>query len=286
MIGLLIALGLGYTGKWRWLGYAYLVDLVVIGAAGLLRGSGDTELAVILIAPLGEVSLGYGLGALAHRLWRGAWPRDKAITGLARVTRGTDADGDPVLTWEIETPVLTAQVMRVFAAVLIVLFVLMAAIFGLIGRGDLGQGVAIAGISCGAVTALFTIVVFGLFFNRLRRRYVLTRSGYATAISDPRMLAGIAAAETAGATTQGPVVAGSALVGAANTSEARNWDTVVATTPDPARHRIHVRLSRFGWLGHDTIVCPAEGYESVAAYVAERTGISKAGAPVATEPIA
>ncbi len=98
------------------------------------------------------------------------------------------------------------------------------------------------------------------------------------------MFAGIAAAGTVGATTRGPVLAGSALIGAANTSEARNWDAVVAATSDPARHRIHLRLSRLGWLGHDTIVCPTEGYASVEAWIADRTGKATAAAPMNARP--
>ena len=274
MIGLLIALGLGYTGKWRWLGYVYLLDLLVIGAAGLLSGSGDGELVAILLAPAAEVSLGYGLGALAHRLRRGAWPHDKAIAGLAALTPGTDAAGDPVLSWEIETPMLTRQVAAVLTIVVAVLFVFVATVFSLIRRGDDPlAGMAIAGIGCAGLIAIFLLVVFGLFFNRLRRRYVLTQTGYSTAITDPRMFAGIAAAATAGAMTRDTAASGAALSGAANMRETRSWDTVAELTPDPARHRVHLRLSGLGWLGRDTIVCRAEGYPAAEAWIAGRTGL-------------
>ena len=284
MIGLLIALGLGCAGKWRWLGYAYLVDLLVIGAAGLLRGSGDAELVAILLAPLAEVSLGYGLGAIAHRMRRGVWPRDKSVAQLPSIERATDDAGNPILSWEIETPMLTRQIASVLGIVIGILFVFLAAIFSLIGRGGPFFGMATAAIGCAGLIGLFALVVFGLFFNRLRRRCRLTESGYAAAITDPRMFAGIAAAGTASAKTRGAVGTGSALAGAATMCEARAWDAIAKARPDPARHRIHLRIRGLGRLGRDTIFCHAEGYESVAAYVAERTGRSKSGAPIATEP--
>lgn len=270
MIGLLIAVGLGYAGKWRWLGLTYLLDFLVVGTVGIVRGSGDAGLLLIPLIPLVEVPLGYAIGVVWHRWKTGAWPRDKAIAGLAPVTRGTDEAGEPVLTWEIETPMLTPQVARVFAVVVVALFIVMSGVFGLIGRGDAMRGVEIAGIGSAGVTILLLLVVFGLFFNRLRRRYVLSRTGYSTAITDPRMAAGIAAAGTAGATTEDAVVAGSAIGGAASMREARNWDTVVAAMPDPARHCIRLQLRGLGWLGVDTVFCHAEGFDAVETWIAGR----------------
>ena len=272
MIGFLIALALGFAGKWRWLGMVWLLDLVAVGAFGLMRASSDFPPEMVLIVPLVEVPFGYLIGALLYRRRKNAWPRDKAIAELAPVTHDTNEAGDPLLTWEIEAPILTPQLARVSALGIGTVFIVLFGVFVLMGGGDVAAAAGIVGIGCACVAALFLFVVFVLFFNRLRRRYVLSPTGYATVITDPRMLAGVAAAGTVGTATRDATMTGSALTGAANMSETRAWNTVAEALPDPARHRIRLQLRRLGWLGVDTIFCHAEGFGTVETWIAGRIG--------------
>ncbi len=267
MIGFLIATGLGYFGKWRWLGFAYLFDLLVTGTSGLI-GGGDFDLLFLLIAPLLEVPAGYGFGMVLGRWRQGAWPRDRVIAELAPLRQEADADGKPVLTWEIEAAMLTPQVALVFGLAVVLLFLFVSVLFGFLTR-DLASGVTMAAVGSGGLVVLFLVVVFGLFFNRLRRRYVLTETGYASSITDPRMLTGIAAAGAAGVGSGDTVTTGVASGGAAGLREQRNWSTIVAAVGEPARHRIRIQLGGFGWLGRDTIVCQPEDYPAIVAWIAE-----------------
>lgn len=282
MIGFIIALGLGAFGKWRWLGYVFLLDLVIYAGTGFVRGDGF-ELVMILVLPLVEIAVGYGLGMAFGRWRKGHWPRDRAIDNLNAFKRGLDVEGEEFLVWEIESGVLTPQILRVFGVLFVVLFVLMAAIFVLIRPDDMIGGLIIAAIVSGVLFALFAFVIFGLLFNRLRRTFVLTAKGYTVSVSDPRLFAGIAATGAAGLAGSSASMTGSAALGAAASrrGESHNWQSVIGADYRPDRRRIGLRFDRGGWLGRDSIQCTPESYPAASAWVARHAG--KAGTPSDTD---
>lgn len=280
MIGFLLSFVLGVTGKWRWLGYAFLIEFLIIGAAGLLRGDSDSDLVLIVLIPLAELGLGYGLGALWFRWRRGVWPRDRAIANLIPIRHGLDEDGQETLYWEVEAPVLTPQVMRVFGVVILGLFIAITVLFSLLRGGDIAAGAAIASIGCTGVVILFAFVIFGLLFNRLRRIYLFTDGFFATIISDPRLFTGVLASGALAVPSAQPAMLGAAIAAAGSRGERHDWKTIAAARYEPEHCRIRLHYRKGGWLGRDCIHCHPEGYPAASAWVARHIGY--AGSPKET----
>ncbi len=272
MIGFVIAAVLGAFGKWRWLGYVALADMLVFGTSGLLRGDSEFALMLVLVASPLATGLGYGAGALWHRWRRGGWPHDEAIARLVTMRRGFDGDGAEVLYWEIETAVLTAQVARVFGVVTLLLFGFLTLVFGVLRDGAFVESAQMAAIGCSVVIVLFAVVIFGVLFNRVRRTYLLAGDFYTVALSDPRLFAGAFAAGAAGVASTRPVPIAAALSATALRGERHSWDAVAQACYRPEANRIDIRLKRLGWFGHDTIRCHSDGYAAASAWVARHIG--------------
>jgi hypothetical protein len=272
VIGLLISLFLGTRGKWRWLGYAYLAELVIIGTAGLLRGAGNVGILLIVFVPLAEIALGYGLGALWSLWRRGSWPKDRAIARMIPIRRGFDEAGEETLYWEVEAPVLTPRLAQLYGLVIVLAFVAGAAIFGLVLGGDFIAGAVMAGIGCAGATMLFAFGVFGLLLNRLRRIYLFTGSFYATVISDPRLFARVPPTGAGSTLSAQQIRFGAAVGAAASHGEHHDWASIAAAGYDPRHSRIRLQFRKGGWLCRDCIHCHPDDYPAASAWVARHIG--------------
>jgi hypothetical protein len=242
MIGFIISLFLGWFGKWRLLGLVYLLELVVIAGGMVSPGAGDMQFVVLPLIPLVEVALGYAVGAGWRRLRKGAWPRDAVIARLPDTFRQVDKPAGAVMIWEVETPVLTAPVATVMAIVLAVLFVLVFGLFFAMRPEAPDTALTIAGIAVGAILALFALAVFGVLFNRVRKRFTVTSEGYTSTIVDGRIAW---------------AVGGGAAAATPRLSESQRWDRVERFRLDPDNGRVLVKLHGRGW---DVIHCPVNGF--------------------------
>ena len=262
-MGFVIALLLGLQGKWRWLGILWLFDFLIIGTAGLINGAGDRMLLLIPAIPLAEIGAGYMAGMAWYRRRNGDWPRDSMnLAGV--LTESLDDKGDPVLSWQAEDRLANAQFLRIAAIVLLVTFLFVAAIMALVTGGDLGAALAIASIGVGALAGLLVFVVWGLFFNRIRRQYAVAGEGYAIRISDPRMLASSASAVVAGAASAEPAMAGAGLLAGFQADEFHAWDEISGLRLDPERSTIILQL---GWRGAERIRTPPRDFNRIASLV-------------------
>ena len=99
--------------------------------------------------------------------------------------------GEELVYWQIETTALNGQVLRLFGAALVVVFALLFRHFRPVAARGASEDLAMAASVSGVLAALIAFVFFVLLFNRLRRAFVLTDRGYVSAITDPRLFAGV-----------------------------------------------------------------------------------------------
>jgi hypothetical protein len=276
MLGFVISLFLGWFGKWRFLGLVYLLDLVVVAIVIVSPGAGDAEFLAVPLIPLVEVAVGYAIGAGWRRLRRGAWPRDAVIVRLPDTFQKLDGPNGSVMVWEVETPVLTGPVAKVMAVVLAVAFALMFGLFFAMRPEAAGTALMIAGIAVGAMVALFALVVLGVLFNRVRKRFTVTPEGYTSTIVDGRL----GWATVGGGAVQTPGRAAPALAGTSRLSDSQRWDRVERFRFDPDNGRVLVKLHRRGW---DVIHCPVDGFVPAAREIRRLIDAAGVAAPKAAD---
>jgi hypothetical protein len=260
MVAFIICLFLGWFGKWRYLGLLYLLAFLFTGIiVATSMSGGDAMLLAIPLWPFVEVGAGYLIGALARYMKTGRWPRDASIAALDGSFERIDGKDGPVLTWEAETPVLTAPVLRGLGLVTGICFVFMFLLMFFINMDRPGLALTVAAVAVGGLAVLMAIAVFGILMNTIRKRFVVSADGYRSTISDGRM----AWTTAAGVTSGNPTAAGAALMASSNRSESQPWDRVRAVEIDRKRRRIRVKLRRRGWdVVHGP---PAPAFDQVAA---------------------
>ena len=277
MIGAILAFMLTIGGKWRWLGFAFLLEMIVVATIELLRNHPVFDPVFLVVLPITELVAGWGVGMLWHRWRRGDWPRDRSIDRMVPIRRGLDRQGQETLYWEVESAALTPQLARLFSVIFVVLFVVAALGSALLNGGDIRQAIEIAGALAALVALGFGFVLFVLLFNRLRRAYLLTDDTYVVALSDPRLLAGPAGALRRGLATRTSPSIAAYLEAAVRRGAGHAWSNVANIDCDPEHGRIRLNLKKGAFFGRDTIMCHGEGYAAACAWIARHVGSSEPG---------
>ncbi len=171
-----------------------------------------------------------------------------------------DRSGTFGMTWEAETPLLTAAVTR--TAALAVGFVF-ALVLGAVYAGQAatpGTALLTAAVGAGAGVILLAAIVFGLFSNRIRKRFTATDQGYTATVSDRRLTW--------------------LIPGAAREVDLRAWSRVERVRLDAEHGRVLVKLRDAGW---EAIQCPEGGFVAAAREIRRLIDEARDSGPV-TQP--
>lgn len=152
-----------------------------------------------------------------------------------------DRSGTFRMTWEAETPLLTSAVARTAALATGCVFALVlgAAYAGQAATPGTALLTATAGAGAGVI--LLAAIVFGLFSNRIRKRFTATDHGYAATVADRRLVR--------------------LIPGVAREVDLCAWNRVERVRLDAEHGRVLVKLDDAGW---DAIQCPEGGFVATA----------------------
>ena len=160
------------------------------------------------------------------------------------------------MSWEAQTPVLTASVARSAALALGFVFALILGAAWMLNPGAPGTALLAGAVGAGVAALILAVAVFGLMSNRIRKRFTVTHLGYASEIANPRLA---------------PLIPG-----AGRSVELHSWDGVERVRLDAEYGRVLVRLRTGGW---DSIHCPDGRFVATAREIRRLIDEAQAVAP-------